>query len=121
MKTALDGVDEKLNDYDNYFSGFPFREVLLKIDPYPVKPVPHLEDFHNISMITARLRIFHRILENMQYIYMVSDVFHHSFSWNFAKSSIFVIVFIISTWIFECFSFVNVHWCQIIQISMLIG
>ncbi|XP_044756104.1 girdin [Coccinella septempunctata] len=71
LKSCVEDIDNKLDSYENFFDGFPFREVLLKIDPDPVDPVPSLSSFlGDVSLVSARIQIFHTIISNIQTIYM---------------------------------------------------
>lgn len=73
LRSCIPDIDNKLIAYENYFDGFPFRDVLLKIDPDPSEPVPALASFHDKDILSARIQIFHVILSNIQTIYLVSD------------------------------------------------
>lgn len=70
LRSCIPDIDNKLIAYENYFDGFPFRDVLLKIDPDPSEPVPALASFHDKDILSARIQIFHVILSNIQTIYL---------------------------------------------------
>ncbi|GJQ74421.1 hypothetical protein Trydic_g21291 [Trypoxylus dichotomus] len=60
---------EALQVYDTFFDGSPLNEVLLRIDPEPSHPVPTITNLQGLSIVVARIKIFHSIIKNVKSIY----------------------------------------------------
>lgn len=62
---------EALQVYETFFDGSPLNEVLLRIDPEPSHPVPTIANLQGLSIVVARIKIFHSIVKNVKSIYEV--------------------------------------------------
>ncbi|KAI4458632.1 hook protein [Holotrichia oblita] len=60
---------EALQVYETFFDGSPLNEVLLRIDPEPSHPVPTITNLQGLSIVVARIKIFHSIIKNVKSIY----------------------------------------------------
>ncbi|XP_022905925.2 girdin-like [Onthophagus taurus] len=60
---------EQLQVYETFFDGGPISEVLLQIDPEPTLPVPTASNLQGLSVMVARIKIFHCIIKNIKNIY----------------------------------------------------
>lgn len=60
---------ETLQVYEAFFDGAPINEVLLLIDPEPSQPIPTTINLPGLSIVAARIKIFHCIIRNIKNIY----------------------------------------------------